>query len=287
MTNDNNQKVFITGGSGWIGSKLANLLHLKGYHVTTYSHKDNIKNYEHLVKKMSGHDVVVHLATSFCDDIVSTNIIGSLNVFKASESVGIKKIINMSSAAVYADGSVNTCEEENLSPKCEYGITKYTTEHYLRLTSLNYVNIRSSLVFGYGDKSNRVLNKMLESNPITLFSSTYSPQILDYIDVRDLCDFIIYSIENSDCDYDTFNISAGYPIDIFELATIICDIDKSREVIVEDVAFGEASKVNPNIIRKKNEVKGCSLSISKVLSKTKWKPKYSISNMIRDYLSPN
>jgi nucleoside-diphosphate-sugar epimerase len=281
------QNVFLTGGNGFVGKVLTQMLLNRNYRVTLYGRNDDIRNYDNLLKKMSGHDFVIHLGALLGGAFVDTNIIGSLNVFKAAKEVGVKKIINMSSAAVYADGSINTPENENLSPKCEYGISKYTTEQYLRLTSLKYVNIRSSLVFGYGDKSNRVLNKMLESNPIVLFNSTDTPQMLDYVDVRDLCDFIIYSIENSDCDCDTFNISAGYPTDIFKLANIIQEIDTSRNVVIEDVAFGEASKVNSNIIRRKTEVKGCSLSISKVLEKTKWKPNYSISNMIRDYLSPN
>ena len=83
---------------------------------------------------------------------------------------------------------------------------------------------------------------------------------------------------------ETFNISTGKPTNIFNIIDLICELDNTVKVIKEDVGLGEHSKINPTLIRRNNEVKGCSLSIDRVLTKTNWKPTISIFDMIRDAL---
>jgi nucleoside-diphosphate-sugar epimerase len=99
-------------------------------------------------------------------------------------------------------------------------------------------------------------------------------QVLDYIHVEDLCDFIVHCLHK---ETGTFNVCCGDPIDTGKLAKII-----GKDVTVEDVEPGEYSKINPVLKRTLHEVKGVSLSNEKV-RQTGWKPKHSISNILDDY----
>jgi UDP-glucose 4-epimerase len=280
-------RVFVTGANGFIGSCLVEKMTTLGYEVIKHVRGESIE------KAMQGCDFVVHLGalvekTGECtppEEYVKDNIVGSLDVFQACVQNNVKKIINMSSAAVYRDGSENVHEDENIDPKSFYGISKYSTELYLRLIKeLVHVNIRSPLVFGPGDNSNRVLNKFSErcmaNKPIILFKDG-DKQILDYVHVSDVCDFILYCLNNSDCNNKTFNISAGEPTTVQQLAQLL-----KAQVIIEDVKPGETSQNIPGLIRTKNEVKGCSLSIDYVLKQTGWRPKFSLTNIVDNALVP-
>jgi len=279
-------KVFVTGASGFIGKNLVAKLKDDGHIVTTYSRSNggDILDYDSLSKCIIGHDVVVHLAASLyvtggsvdSKEFININIIGSLNVIKACIAAGVSKIINLSSAAVYSDGSIFTSEDENVNPGNAYGVSKLAIEQYLRIIpDLKHVNIRTPLVYGPGDNSNRVFNKFLQKcknkEDLLLFKGG-EKQVLDYIHVYDLCDFIVYCLDKES---GTFNVCTGEPINVGILANM-CKDHYNVNVIIEDVAPGEYSKVSPTLKRTLNEVKGVSLSNEKV-SKTGWKPK--ITNM--------
>jgi UDP-glucose 4-epimerase len=277
-------KVFVTGGNGFIGKHLVEKLHLLGHSVTVYSRASggDILDAENVSRTMKNHDIVIHLAAFLPttgvqanpSDFINTNLLGSLNVIKGCLENKIQKIINLSSAAVYSDGSVLVGEEQNLEPSTVYGITKLAIEQYLRIIpELDHVNIRTPLVYGPGDSSNRVLNKFMEKHakgePILLFKGG-DKQILDYIHVSDLCDFIVHCLDR---ETGTFNVCTGEPINVGILANMFTD------VIIEDVAPGEYSTINTNLKRTLCEVRGVSLSNEKI-KKTGWVP----TNKLCDFL---
>ena len=155
--------------------------------------------------------------------------------------------------------------------------SKLFVEDYIRtIPELNHVNIRTALVYGPGDESNRVLNKFLNMKTIILFKGG-DQQILDYIHVSDLCNFI------KQCVYGqytgTYNVCTGNPITVYELANMFTD----KTVIIEDVKPDEYSIHNPNLKRTMCEVKGVSLS-NKKISETGWKPVKDLKTYISEYL---
>lgn len=113
------RKFFITGGSGFYGINMIRKILEHGDEVVSfdmlpfdYPEADRIKwvlgdirNYEELKKAMVGCDVVIHAAAALPlyseQDIYTTDIDGSRNVVKAAYENGIKRLVHISSTAVY------------------------------------------------------------------------------------------------------------------------------------------------------------------------------------------
>ena len=78
-------KILITGGLGYIGSKLALALEQKGYEVESFDLPKDIRNAEELKKAIKGKDAVYHLAAlaelSYTDahpqETYEVNIVGT------------------------------------------------------------------------------------------------------------------------------------------------------------------------------------------------------------------
>ena len=81
-------KILITGGDGYIGSKLVSALEEKNYEVEVFDRPKDIRNAEELKKAIIGKDVVYHLAalaelsyTFFSEDLdsdIATNLLAGM-----------------------------------------------------------------------------------------------------------------------------------------------------------------------------------------------------------------
>lgn len=112
-------KFFITGGSGFYGINMVRKILSHGDEIVSYDllpfdypEKDkivsiigDIRNFDFLKKSMEGCDVVIHAAAALPlyskEDIFTTDIDGSRNVVRAAYELGIKRVVHISSTAVY------------------------------------------------------------------------------------------------------------------------------------------------------------------------------------------
>ncbi|MCC7494613.1 MAG: NAD-dependent epimerase/dehydratase family protein [Fimbriimonadaceae bacterium] len=175
-------KALVTGGAGFIGSHVVELLQAAGHQVAVLDNLSNGKR-ANLAPDVPLHvgcltdaefvdatfaavqpEVVIHLAAqvsvieSMKDpfDDMRRNIGGSLNVILAARRHGQPKIVYSSTGgAAYGDPDPSllpvpeTCPARPLAP---YGITKHTVEHYLDAEAVNhgqrYTVLRFSNVYG-------------------------------------------------------------------------------------------------------------------------------------------
>ncbi len=113
--------VLITGGAGFLGINLTRYLLARGHRVITYDIADfdyperdqiteikaDIRNRADLDKAMQANavDIVVHTAAALPlyskEDIYSTDIVGTRNVVESAFAYGAKRMIHISSTAVY------------------------------------------------------------------------------------------------------------------------------------------------------------------------------------------
>jgi len=158
------QKIFITGGSGYIGSHTCVELLENDYDVLVYdnlsnSSKESLKRVEQITGKkiqfiegdirdeislyraMQGCDAVIHFAGLKAVgesvekplDYYDNNVNGTLCLLRAMKKSDIKKLVFSSSATVYGDPQYLPLDESHpLSTTNPYGATKLMIEDILR-----------------------------------------------------------------------------------------------------------------------------------------------------------
>ena len=155
-------KIFVTGGSGFIGSHLIEGLAGAGYDVTALIRKagnagflppdkailrvGDLKNYESLKKAMNGCDVVFHVAALCTDwatekDFYEVNVVGTRNVLRAAKENNIGKIILISSTGVLGEEDCPSPKNEDAPyrPEMSYFLSKWVESgmnHYRRTKML-------------------------------------------------------------------------------------------------------------------------------------------------------
>ena len=192
------KKFLITGGTGFIGSNISNMLANKGYDVVIFDNNkrgkiDRIKNKnikfingdirikKHLEKAFIGVDAVIHLAYvngtkyfySEPDLVLDIATKGLINIFDLSIKNKIKELYLASSSEVYQNPlKIPTDEKESLkipdicNPRYSYGGGKILTELYGINFGRKYFNkliiFRPHNVYGYDMGSEHVIPELIE-----------------------------------------------------------------------------------------------------------------------------
>lgn len=189
--------LFITGGTGYVGYSLIRCLQqAKGIdRITVY---DNLsrKNYaffhgskirdmnirfvegelldeRKLKREMSGADCLVHLAakvtTPYADQEAhqfdQVNHWGTSILCSVAQEVGIKRMVYLSSMAVYGRSEKAVSEEDDTHPFSFYGISKLNAERQLMriANEAELYILRSGNVYGYNPalRIDAVINKFM------------------------------------------------------------------------------------------------------------------------------
>lgn len=144
--------VLITGGSGFLGINLCRYLYDKGYKIKVidiaqFDYKDmvdrvdfikgDIRNISVLEKAADGANFIVHTAAALPlykkEEIFSTDVEGTRNVLKIAEKSKIKRVVHVSSTAVYGIPDHHPLyENDKLEGVGPYGEAKILAEDVCR-----------------------------------------------------------------------------------------------------------------------------------------------------------
>ncbi|WP_454692316.1 NAD-dependent epimerase/dehydratase family protein [Achromobacter aloeverae] len=246
-------KCVLFGGGGFIGSAIANRLLLDGHTLRVFERpgiipyreftRDEQVEWMHgdllsqadVAGAMAGMDVVVHLISTTLpknsndDPIydVSSNVIGSLLMLNTMVTLGIKKIVFISSGGtVYGNPqSVPIAETHPTEPLTSYGITKLTIEKYLglfkHLHHIQPVILRVANPYGARQRLNSgqgavgtFLHNAMHSIPIQIWGD--GSVIRDYIYISDVAEAFAQAI-HYDGNETTFNIGSGEGVSLIQV----------------------------------------------------------------------
>ncbi|OBR89760.1 UDP-glucose 4-epimerase [Clostridium ragsdalei P11] len=297
-------KIMVTGGTGFIGSHIVDLLIKNNYDVCvidnlSHSEIENInpkaKFYKcdildptvYKIFEVEKPDIVVHEAAQISNDYsisnpikdASINIIGTLNLLESAKNVKAKKFIYASSAAVFGEPSYLPIDENHsLNMISNYGVSKHTPEHYLnvyrKLYNIPYCVLRYSNVYGPRQLSSSgggvvsiFCNKIIKNQPPYIYGD--GKQIRDFVYVKDVARANLLAIKNT-CE-GIFNVCSGQKISINELFKIIASIlNKKLQPIYTENKLGDL------VISY--------MTYQKIFKKMGWKPIYDIFEGIKETL---
>ena len=239
-------KVLILGSEGFVGQNLINGLKEKHELFTadvldssthTNYTKFDITNLDETSSLIKNVDVVInlvtHTLTQSLDDVLSnanTNIIGLLNVLEACRKNKIKKIIFTSASSIIGIPNTFSVDEKHpVMPKTAYGITKLTSEHYLRLYNelygIDYTIFRFFNIYGPFQKNGlipSIFNKIKNNEPITIFGK--GDQVRDYVYIEDILPFFEQASSSDIGKNKVLNMGTGNGTTILEIVKNISEI---------------------------------------------------------------
>lgn len=310
------KKILVTGGLGFIGSHIVESLLREGANVRILDNystgseenisnvvkdveiiKGDILNLSDLRKALKGIDIVSHQAaqleiTRAIEDPIedlTTNTIGTLNLFRVCNEKNINRILMASSAGVYGQ-AVRVPQKEDshpTDPNWAYGVSKLANEKYAMimkdLYGLKITNFRYAIVYGprewYGRVLTIFLKRALENEPIVIFGD--GNQIRDFVFVEDLVAMHNMSIKNDNAMDQIFNISTSKGTSINDLAKNILKVSgKEIKIIHENVKEGEKSKYFDRK-RLPMELKVLTQSNAKANKLIGWSPKVKLEDGLR------
>jgi len=213
-------KILVTGGAGFIGSHLVDALIERGHKVVVIDNlstgkKENVNKKAKFYKidicspkikeifKKEKPEVVFHLAAlprvplSVKDPVLTSkvNILGTVNIFKASVDFKVKRIIFASSSSVYGDQKKLPLREDMIpNPISPYGLQKLVCEQFAKLFSNLYkipiVSLRYFNVYGprvdFNSEYSLVIGKFLkqkaEGKPLTIYGDGNQTRSFCYVD---------------------------------------------------------------------------------------------------------
>ncbi|MHA1987963.1 MAG: NAD-dependent epimerase/dehydratase family protein [Promethearchaeota archaeon] len=240
-------KILITGGKGFIGSKIIDTLISFDHDITVYDIaaknqiqedvnyvKGDIFDIELLSKSLKECDLVIHMvgqpnahkAQEFPQNSFDLNVRSVQTVLESMRMANIDKLILPSSAAIYGTvkGSGSISEDTIPNPVNIYAFHKWLSEEicrgYTKYYGMNSIILRLFNV--YGAQGTGIINiltkKAKKKETIVLYGEQ---QLRDFIHVDDVALAFAKVMECEKCKNQTINVGTGVGRSINEIVELV------------------------------------------------------------------
>ncbi len=298
--------ILVTGGSGFIGSHIAERLIKEGHSVRVLDSmltgrkenmaglkaefiKGDIRDPGVIKRSLKDVECIFHEAAQVSiprsiENPVENNGINvdaTLLLLDSARKSGVKKLVFASSSAVYGNVTVKDLplkEDRILSPLSPYAVSKLVGEHYCRVFSdiygmaticLRYLNV-------YGPRQNpnsqyaavipKFIDSVIKGKQPVIFGD--GMQTRDFVFVKDVVQANMLSMK-SNVKHGIFNVGTGKPTSVLELLEKINSITGKR---IKPI-FSEP---------KPGDIKHSVSDISRIKGTLGFKPEYSLDQGLRE-----
>lgn len=207
------------------------------------------------------------------DEVFDVNIGGTLNVLRAARDAGVRKLVHTSSSEVY--GNPVEAPQRESSPKnveTPYQLSKLVGERYADIYHQKYglrtCSIRPFNVYGPGQEGSDYgfvvgifASRALEGKPPVVYGDGFQTRDFTYID--DMTEAFVLAGMRPEADGHAFNVGAGRPITILELA--------------ERIVALCGQKLEPEFAPgREGEIRHRFADMSKIRTMLGWRPRMSL-----------
>lgn len=265
------KKILIIGGSGFLGSHVADILSEKKYKVTIYDKKksqflkssqkmiiSDLKNNKNLDKAIKNSDIIYHFAAmSDIGDCMykplesaQANIIFTLKVLELCKKYKIKRFIFASTIYIHS------------SQGGFYRITKQASEQYIeeynKKFSIKYTILRFGTIYGLRSNNKNNLTNIVNTatkKKLLKYSGGTSRAVRRYINVLDAAR-ACYQVLNKKFENKTVLITGKQKIKITTVMNILSKLlkFKSKPKFEKKTEYGHYD-VTPYNYKKSQEIK--------------------------------
>ncbi len=250
--------ILVTGGNGFIGTRVVDKLVARGEQVVRFdltpnrsAHKNvldcpgDITQITDLTEAVKGHGVhrIVHLAALLPPETeerplhgLLVNVQGTANVFEVARLSGIERVVYASSIACYGDqsnfGDRVVTEDDASLPFNMYGQTKaatdFTAAHYRTRWGLDLRSIRICTVFGHGRSTGLtgliggdLISRPSVGLPVEVPVDPNEASAMIYVD--DAAEIFVRAVLSSHLNNPIYN-TGGHLSTVGEMASIVADL---------------------------------------------------------------
>jgi UDP-glucose 4-epimerase len=293
-------KILVTGGAGFVGSRVVEYLLRDGHTVTVFDNlstgfahavpdgaslvEGDLRDASAVSDAVEGHDAVIHLAAqALVPESVSDpqkafdiNLVGGFNLIEAMRKHGITRIVHSSTAAVYGNPEqVPIREDDRKLPINPYGSTKLAFEALLHSYHAAYgFNVTMFRYFNpYGPTEHHepethaipnFIRAALDGTPVPLYWK--GEPIRDFFFVDDIARAHVMGLSRDG--YNVYNLGSGDGVRVGDVVETIFSITGSRAEIADlGERPGDPMQLFADTSRANNELG--------------WKPEVSIEEGLR------
>ncbi len=267
-------RYFVTGGAGFIGSNFVKHILTTGdpsvdvtvFDSLTYAgslknlpspddeHRlkiviGDVRDFSRLEEAIRGHDVVVHFAAESHVDrsiesgqvFISTNVLGSFNVFQAALNAKIQTVIHVSTDEVYGSLETGSADETSpLAPNSPYAASKAASDLVARSFVQTYgMDIRVTRCcnnFGPNQHIEKLIplliSRIIKNEDLPIYGN--GSNVREWIHVEDHCRAITHVLNYGEKGQ-TYNVGTGVELSNIEIAEMLLSYFKKSTSTIKFV----------------------------------------------------
>jgi UDP-glucose 4-epimerase len=268
----------ITGAAGFLGSSLANRLAREGHQVRALDDlstgdpnllspdvlftRGDVNDRPKLWTLLQEVDCVYHLAARvlvaesilYPREYNAVNVGGTVSLMEAMRDVGVRRVVLISSGAVYGDQAEQPLFESTPpNPRSPYAVSKLAAEHYVRtigdLWSIDTVCLRVFNAYGPGQNLPpshppvipNFLRQAVRNGTLVVHSD--GSQTRDYVFLDDVVNAMVASATASGVPRSIINVGSGNETSVRELVELVMRITNSNAEVMYN------PRTNPGVSR--------------------------------------